>query len=1113
MRPYSISISLPGIISDSGNLIHNGAGITTLSGVNNFIGIDSIRQGTVSVSTIGNGGVAGGLGAASNAAANIVLGGGGIQYTGITASTDRSITLIAATTSTINITSNTLTDSGTIISTSGALIKAGAGTLILANNCTYTGLTTITGGTLQLNINNTLPTTDSIIVKTGGTLRISGVTSNTLKGVRMEGGTLIIDAGSTLTLTNLYDTLGTGSTPSTITNNGTITITGNYTSYKTYVNNFNIINFNSTYNSTADTINNQKQFSLGSGGTTAILFPGAGSSCSAMKYIITNGPVTLNNDITNLNDSLSITGAGPTRAFSTAGFILSGTGKLIMSSNTNLNLSRVDGTTAQPYLSGTYNLSPTSSVNFNATGTQVIRAVNYGKINMTPTSGSGFSRILSPNGVIGLSGITTPCFTPSTAIFTVTGSTVNYNGTGAQTIAVLPTAAAAPYTNQYGSLVLSGTGSKSYSATQLTILDSIRIEAPLNITNAYINLKSDASKTARVAYVAPAGTITYGGTSRFVVERYYPAKRAWHLTTAPVTADATRTMFSSWQTGGASVSGSGTYITSPTPNAGNGMDASPQFNYSLKKYNIASQAFINVDSTKTLTISGTAGIAGSPDNVGYFLFVRGDRTASNLTPPNCNTTILRDTGKIQTGTETFASSGVSGHYTFVGNPYASPVDFNRITLTNSLRKFWTWDPGLNSVGGYVLVDGLTGTYVTSPSTGTTVERNIQSTQSFFVVDTSNAAGSIIFNETNKTDSSNNAIFRTASTPGNIESLTANLFLLNADSSVTTADGFLAQFSDAFSANVDFLDGVKFGNVNEQISLVRNNISLAIERRPIITDRDTLFIKLTKTTQRNYRFQVNCSGLNHPGLEGYLMDKYTGIPVQLSLNGNTQIDFQVNADQASSASNRFMIVFKPVVVLPVNFNYIKAWALSNNQTTNNANNSIGAHQFIQVQWGVENQGEVNSYIVEKSADGIHFNAAYSYNGSLIHSSSAIFNWIDSLPEIGLNYYRIKFTGLSGEVVYSEVVKVQLNPTVISAMVYPNPIKNNTIHLEMNGIAKGFHDISLSNSIGQIMYANKILNLSEHQIIEIHPSQVLPKGVYQLKITNEVKETSLIKLIVE
>ena len=134
--------------------MRTGAGGTTvISGsVNTYVGTTAINGGTLSVGTIGNGNVAGGTSLGSSSTQQrptSVLGGGTLQFTGASGSTDRNFTLTTGTTSTIDA-SMAFTMSGASANTTGALIKTGAGTLTISGANAHTGGTTINGGTLQL---------------------------------------------------------------------------------------------------------------------------------------------------------------------------------------------------------------------------------------------------------------------------------------------------------------------------------------------------------------------------------------------------------------------------------------------------------------------------------------------------------------------------------------------------------------------------------------------------------------------------------------------------------------------------------------------------------------------------------------------------------------------------------------------------------------------------------------------------------------------------------------------------------------------------------------------------------------------------------------------------
>jgi hypothetical protein len=609
-------------------------------------------------------------------------------------------------------------------------------------------------------------------------------------------------------------------------------------------------------------------------------------------------------------------------------------------------------------------------------------------------------------------------------------------------------------------------------------------------TDSNLTLKSYPGLTARVAPVASGSNII----GKANVERYIPARRAWRLMTAPLT-DA-NTIYKTWQNAGIAANGKGTYITGPNAGVANGLDVSPQNNTSMKTWNAATQAYGNVNNT---LVSVSAGKNGTADNTGYFIFVRGDRNQENFNTSISNITTLTSTGRLQVGNQTFNASSTSGAMTLVGNPYASPIDFNNVNKTNLMNRFYVWDATINTLGGYVMIDDLTysGTYTKSVA-ASNQSKDIQSGQAFFVQTNSNGAASITFNENSKSDVNNNTMFRPA-TPNTLTSqfLRTNLYLLNADNSLILADGIFAEFNDAFSDSVLLEDAPKFSNINENIALVRYNNVLAAERRPIVKNTDTIFLKLWKTTARNYQFEFIPINLN--ATEIILQDSYLNTNTNLNLATATKINFTIDANAASAATNRFRIVFKISTVLPVTISSVKAAQVNNN---------------IAVEWKVENEINMLKYEVEKSTSGTVFTSMYSVSVNGSANTNNTYNWLDVNATQGNNFYRIKTFGNNGEIKYSAIVKVTINSSKTSSMkIYPNPVTNNTINLQLANQPKGNYMLKLTNNIGQTIYSTTMQSNSTNSTLSINIPGKLTSGVYNLEVNTPDNKKSTQSVIVK
>lgn len=230
------SILATGVISGAGVLNKSDTGTLTLSGNNTYSGATTISAGTLRLghanalgttaagTTVNSGGALDLNGLAIGAegltlnGTGVSSGGALINSSGTAASLSGAISLATAS-SVGGIGNSTL--SGVISGTVG-LTKVGAGTVTLNNADTYSGVTTISGGTLALGASGSIVSTPTITVASGGVFDVSA-SSFAL------GGSQTLVAGRTSGFaTDVNGTLSSGGTinPAANGTKGTLTVAG-----------------------------------------------------------------------------------------------------------------------------------------------------------------------------------------------------------------------------------------------------------------------------------------------------------------------------------------------------------------------------------------------------------------------------------------------------------------------------------------------------------------------------------------------------------------------------------------------------------------------------------------------------------------------------------------------------------------------------------------------------------------------------------------------------------------------------------------------------------------------------------------------------------------------
>jgi Calx-beta domain-containing protein len=642
--------------------------------------------------------------------------GGGIQVAG-------GSLLLDGTSPSITFTGNTATTAGSSISTSSAVNLSGTNTTIGGD------LEITTNGVWTNNVGSTMSPNNLIIIGTGS-FTANNSTTNVSGNFQFQSGTF--NAG-----TGLFNFNGTGS--QTINNSVAITfnnLTDSNVNQQLTINNNIAVNGTLNMNGAATVLNPLAGTVVSGSGTlngsgTVRVTRTAATADFLSQYTITNK--TLTNLLVDYVGAAaqvlsSITYSGGLRINNASGVTsAAGTatvdGVLTLTAGAlNVNTSTLVINNGSSVAAGSITSAATGTVNYNqGSAGQNVLAFNYGNLTF-----SNQNKVLASTGTIGIAGV----FTPGTAVgHTITGSTINFNGAGAQTIPAFNynnltssnagartlanagtigvAGAFTPGGNTYtitGSTIdYNGSGAQTISAFNYNNLTSSNSGARTLINGGTIGIAGVFTPGGN-AYTITGNTINFNGAGAQTI----PAFNYNNLTSSNAGA---RTLANAGTIGvaGAFTPGGNTYtITGSTIDFnGAGPQTIPAFNYN----NLTSSN----TGARTLANAGTIGIAAvfTPGTNAYTITGStidfngaGAQTIpafnyNNLTSSNAGARTLANSGNI----------GIAGVFTPGGNAYTitgSTVVFNGSAPQTLPPSFTTYNNlTLNNAAGVTGFAGLT----------------------------------------------------------------------------------------------------------------------------------------------------------------------------------------------------------------------------------------------------------------------------------------------------------------------------------------------------------------------------------------------------------------------
>jgi hypothetical protein len=155
--------------------------------------------------------------------------------------------------------------------------------------------------------------------------------------------------------------------------------------------------------------------------------------------------------------------------------------------------------------------------------------------------------------------------------------------------------------------------------------------------------------------------------------------------------------------------------------------------------------------------------------------------------------------------------------------------------------------------------------------------------------------------------------------------------------------------------------------------------------------------------------------------------------------------------------------------------------------------------VWLQWDVDSAEDGDYLVIERGTDGSH----YETIGALRNSGSqAHYELTDMAPPNGIDFYRVKYMGRGGRVLYSKTLQLSLSGD-IDFKFYPNPV-------DKLFIIRTEHLIDI-----QVVDANGATRLSKRlqpgiQVVNISS---LERGVYILRVadkeSNRIVSNQLLK----
>jgi hypothetical protein len=154
--------------------------------------------------------------------------------------------------------------------------------------------------------------------------------------------------------------------------------------------------------------------------------------------------------------------------------------------------------------------------------------------------------------------------------------------------------------------------------------------------------------------------------------------------------------------------------------------------------------------------------------------------------------------------------------------------------------------------------------------------------------------------------------------------------------------------------------------------------------------------------------------------------------------------------------------------------------------------------IELTWQTASEKDNERFDIERSTDGKLFSKIGQTKGHGTTNQVQNYDYVDTNPFSGVNYYRLKQVDTDGQFTYSKTVSVEMSNAGKNISVYPNPVKDK---VTIETTIQGDYSVELFDITGKLLQAHKANQPTMQLTIND-----LPNGVYMISVkSNAVQQT--------